>query len=420
MQIIDFIKKYNGSYNEQDKDWKKNWTALLKKSKESGTLTLCFHTLLEQGFSFAYLKEIIEYDENGKTDILKEENTFKWACAFGNRYLIIYLNDKVKTHNLSGAINATFLQYRLDNLKTLELLGYEKEIYTEPNLCQAISRANQAGCGLDIVEHLFQNIDKFPKLSSYVWNELEKQEWLYKIRDREHTKTLEILLNLKSEKIKKEVLNHTNDIVGIALVENKVNILNQVMNSYLRKDFIEHYQKIKNKNLRENLSVDENNNVQYIIKTYPELIQHADIKLFMMNNRSLKIDKLIKSKRELTQSEIKKSFIELSKDESCLSRLITIVPDFDYRKFKITEAIKIVNQLYEAKKYDEIDYEYDGEYMSFNRNILLKNKDFNEYKEEIRQVIYDEKMYDLVYKEQIKNNLENKLGPKQKAKQMKI
>lgn len=420
MQIFDFTNKYNRSSNTQDKEWKKNWSSLLKNAKESNSLALCFHTLLEKEFSFSNLKEIIEYDENGKKEILNDENTFKWACAYGNKYLIIYLNDKVNTHNIPGAINATFLQYRLDNLQTLELLGYEKEIYTEPNLCQAISRANQVNCGLDIVEYLLQRIDKFPKLSSYVWNELEKQEWLYKIKDGQHTKTLETLLSLKSDKIKKEILNHCNDIMGIALVENKVEILNQVMKSYIRKDFVEYYQKIKNKNLKENLSVDENNNVQFIIETYPELIKHADIKLFMMNNRSLKIDELIKSKRTLTQTEIKKSFIELSKDESCLNRLLTIVPDFDYKKFKISEAIKIVNQLYEAKKYDEIDYEYDGEYMSFNRNILLKNKDFNEYKEEIRQVIYDEKMYDLVYKEQIKNNLENKLGPKQKAKQMKI
>lgn len=420
MNIIEFTKKYAKNHNEKTKAWVLDLEDLLKECKKSCSLDLCFHTLLESGFSFNHLKEIIEYDEKGKENILSDENTFKWACAFGDKDLIVYLHDKVNVHNIAGAITATFLQYRLDNLITLEELGYEKEIYTEPNLCQAISRANQVGCGLNIVEYLFNNLVKFPKLSSYVWKELENQKWLYKICDTEHAKTLEVLLSLKSEKIKKEILDHCNDIMGIALVNHKVDILKQVMNSYIREDFIIAYQKIKNKNLKENLCIDENNNVQFIMNLYPELMQHEDIKLFMMNNRSLKIDEFIMKKRKLTNAEIKKSFLELSCDESCLWRLINVVPEFDYGKLKIQEAIKIANNLYEEKKFTEIDYDYEGDYMRLNRNLFLRNKEFNELKEEIREVVFDQKMYDFIFKEQLKNNLENKFKPKMKVKKVKI
>lgn len=162
-EFIEFAKKH-GNLSHDDEELKKNWNDLLEKSKKTNMLRLCFHTLLEISFPCAYLKEIIEYEEKGKQEILSSEDTFKWACAFGEPELIVYLNDKVKEHNINGAIQATISQYRLDNLKTLVSLGYEKEIYREPNLCQAISTASMVGGGLVIVDYLLRNRKKFPLL----------------------------------------------------------------------------------------------------------------------------------------------------------------------------------------------------------------------------------------------------------------
>jgi hypothetical protein len=251
-------------------------------------------------------------------------------------------------------------------------------------------------------------------------NQLENQDWMFKICSEGYDKTFEVLLNLKSEKIKNQILKNTEEIMNISLMSNKSKILEKVMNSYIKQDFIEQYKKVKNKILKESLCIDENKNLDSIIDKYPELIEHKDIKLFMMNNRSLSIDEFITKKRKFSYSEIKKSFIELSKDENCFLRLLKIVNNFDYSKLSIQEAIKISNNIYERKKYNEIDYSYDSEYIKLNKNLFLKNKDFNNFKEEIRKVIFDKKMFDYIYKEQLKNNLDNKLGQKLKDKKIKI
>lgn len=421
MNILEFTKKYNKETIKESKTFIKDWEKLLKKCQIDQTLTLCFHTLLEEYFPFEYLKKVIEYDEKGKESILNDENTFKWACAFGHRYLIVYLNDKVKEHNIIGAIGATFRQYRVDNLQILALLGYEKEIYTEPNLCQAISRANQSGCSLDIVEYLFERFEKFPTLSNYVFNELEKQDWLDKIIEKNYITTFCMLLNLNSEKFNKDVIDKTDDIIINALRYNNINLIEEIMSSPIKEKFIEKFNKNKNDILKEYLFIDKNKNViETIIEKYPELLKHNEIKLWMMNNHSLTINELIEKNRKIPLGEMKKAIIQLSKDEECFDRLLKIYPDMDYKKFSLQEIVKISNNLYENKKHDSIDYSYDGDYMQYNRKILLGNKDFKEYEEEIREVIYDEKMYNLLYKEHLKNNLEEKLGHKPKMKKMKI
>lgn len=427
MNILDFIKKYSKDDTTKNKDWSKDWKSLLKNAQKNDSLALCFHTLLEKYFSFEYLKEIIEYDEKGKEQILNDSNTFKWACAFGSRVLIIYLHDKVKDHNIAGAINATFMQYRSDSLQMLELLGYEKDIYTEPNLCQAISRANQAGCSLNIVDYFLQRLDQFPKLSNYVWKELEKQNWIDKIIENNYETTFEIFLGLNSEKINKEIINKTDEFISHVLVSGKTYLLDKIMNSDLKEDFVKAFNKDKKNLLTNNLSIDidknekdKNQAVNHILDNYPEILKHEDIKLWMMNSRSLKINEFIEDKRKIEMPELKKAFIQLSDNEVTFSRLLNLYPKFDYQVFKIPEAVKILNNVYAEKKYGEIDYDYDGEYMSLSRNILLKNKEFKQYQEDIRTVINDEKMYNLLYKEQIKNNLEDKLGPKPAIKKMKI
>lgn len=420
MNILDFIKKHS-KYNPTDHaDWENDWNSLLKKSKENNSLVLCFHTLLEEGYSFEHIKKIIDYDPIGKKEIFEDENTFKWACAFGNRYLIIYLNDKVKTHNIAGAITATFLQYRLDNLQTLELLGYEKDIYTEPNFCQAVSRANQAGCSLNIVEFFCSNFDKFPKLSNYFWQELKKQDWVDKML-LEYPKTFELFLSMNLDSFKTKVVKQAENIASYALRDGSLQIVDKVMNSELKDDFIKEYNKKKKSIIKDNLSLDKNTATQEMILKYPELLNYDDIKLWHMNENSYTIKEFIEKYRTIPFKEIKTAFVELSKLSYLYNQLEIFYPSFNYEKLKLQDIVKILNNKYDEEKYNKISYDFESDYMIFARKTLIQHKDFNHYKEEVRDVIQDSKMFDLLYKEQIKKNLENKLaGVKPSEKKMKI
>lgn len=423
MNFIEFLQQYKETPHNA-KIFEKNFQALLKSSKENDSLLLCFQNLLEHRMPFEYLKRLIEYDEKGKEDILNDSNTFKWACAFGNPYLIMYLNDKVKNHNLAGSINATIINYRWDNLKALEMLGYEKEMYTEPNFCQAISRADQTGCSLSIVEYFLNNIEKFKPFTLYVYNQLKEKNWVGKICEEEYTTTLQYLLDLKLDNLEKQVCNYTDDIMSMALYSNKVKVLDVVMNSYLKDKFVDSYTKIKNKNIKDNIQLDRNNYLQNIIEKYPELIKHEDIQLFMMNETSLTIDKFICEKRKLTKTEITKAYIALSEDPTCFRKLCEITPDYKVVRLPLGEVIKIVNNLYQAYKDmdQEIDYTYESEYMKFNRDNVLNHKHFKEYFVAVHDLIEDRYMLGLLEKEQMKKDFDMKYPEKsnKKTKQMKI
>lgn len=420
MNILDFAIKY--TRQEIKQDFNKEFQSLLKSCKEQNSLVLCFHTLLENYFSFESLKKIIEYDKKGMEDIFNDENTFKWACAFGNSYLIIYLNDKVKEHNLPGAINATFMQYRLDNLRTLELLGYEKEIYTEPNMCQAISRANQQSCGLNIVEYFFDNLEKFPKLSNYVWNEIEKKKWVSECNNGDYFKTFEILINLNSKEIKKEILENTKRLMHTFLSYGNKKFIKKIMESEIKNDFVNNFRKEKDLILKESLSLDKEENFKNtnrILKEYPELIKHEDIKLWMMNDLSYKINDFIIEKRKVSKNEIKKALMTLSTNETKFSKLLKSYPKINFNILKLAESIKIMNNLYEDVRNDQIDYSKDSNYKNLSRKILLKNKDFKNHIEEIKDALSDKEMYEILKIEQMKLSFEEKFPKKEKIEKFK-
>lgn len=421
MNLFEFITKYKREVEKRE-EFEKDFKALLKQCKKENSLVLCFHTLLENRIPFEYLKEVIEYDEKAKEDIFNHDDTFKWSCAFGQPYLLMYLNDKVKNHNIPGSVNATFINYRLDNLKVLEVLGHEKQIYTEPNFCQAISRADQVGCGLNIVEYFLNNIDKFKPFSKYVFNELKQKDWMSKICQNEHTATLKYLLDNQIEHFQEKLLNYTDDIMTMVLYNNKFKLLDIVMQSYVKDNFIISYGKIKNKHIKDNLSLDKNNHLQDIIENYPELLKHDDIKLYMMNYESLGMYKFITEKRKITSNEIKKSYLDLSEDKICFEKLCKVTPKFKIVNMKIGEVIKIVNNVYAANQDNEegIDYNYDGQYMSFNRANLLNHKDFKNYIDAIGDNIDDQKMFNILKKEQMKKDFEIKYPEKTKVKSLKI
>lgn len=423
MNLFEFLKKYQGESFER-KVFEKDLKQLLINCKKEKSLTLCFHSLLENHIPFEYLKQTIEYDEKSKEEILNHPDTFKWACAFGQPYLLMYLHDKVKYHNIPGSINATFINYRLDNLKVLELLGYEKEIYTEPNFCQAISRADQAGCSLNIVDYFLINIDKFKPFTKYVYDRLKEKDWMGKICQGEYTTTLKYLLDINLDNLDKQLFNYTDDIISMALSNKKFSILDTVMSSYLKDKFIESYLKIKTKNIKDNISLDTNNYLTTFIEKYPELIKHEDIKLYMMNRDSLSIYQFITEKRKIKKSEITKAYIDLSENPTCFQKLCEITPTFKIANMNIADIVKICNNLYAAREDNDqlIDYSYEGQCMSFHRQCLLNHKEFKKYMGMIEEVIEDKTMFDILKKEQMKKDFDVKYPEKSnsKTKQIKI
>lgn len=430
MNILEFIKKYeytkvfNGEYN---KEFKNDLNSLLINSKENKSLVLTFHTLLESYFPFEILKDVINYDEKGKEEILTNENTFKWSCAFGNKYLLLYLNDKIKEENkhIASSVNAAIMQYRVDNIQALSLMGYEKEVFTEPAILQSISRSQQTGAGLNIVDYYFKNKQKW-KMTPYIDSRLEECCFynLSSMINYEHT--FDYFFNkyrdIKNEKIAKDIP----EIINKLIFKNKIENIDIFYKSIYKNEVINYFKKpqLMLNNLRldykneDSLLREDENKLNKIIEAYPELIKADDIKLWMMNDQSLNLKRWIEEKRKLKTNEIKKSFIDLSANIFCFEYLISKI-NINKVKFNLAESVKLLNNYYEQIKYDEIDYSIDSKYVELGKKLLVK-ENFYEYKEELKAHIYDEKLLDIISKEIFKNQLENKLESKKETKKLKI
>ena len=430
MNILEFIKKYeytkvfNGEYN---KEFKNDLNSLLINSKENKSLVLTFHTLLESYFPFEILKDVINYDEKGKEEILTNENTFKWSCAFGNKYLLLYLNDKIKEENkhIASSVNAAIMQYRVDNIQALSLMGYEKEIFTEPAILQAISRSQQTGAGLNIVDYYFKNKQKW-KMTPYIESRLEECCFYNLSEMISYEYTFNYFFNKykenKNEKITKDVEN----IINKLIYQNKIEDIKLIYESVYKKEVEKYFNKPKFilNNLRidvkdeKTLLYEDENKLNKIIEMYPELIKVEDIKLWMMNDQSLNLKKWIEEKRKLKSNEIKKAFIDLSNNSSCFNYLCSKI-EINNIKFNLAEGVKLINNYYEQIKYDEIDYSLDGNYLKLGKKLLIKDN-YYEYKEELKNYIHDEKLISIINKEIFKNELEEKLDNKKEEKKLKI
>lgn len=415
MDLIKFKNKYktNGFGSS---DFPKDWEKLLINCHKNNILDLCFNTLLEERFPYLYLKEIIDYDENSKSKILNNNNAFKWACAFGSSDLIKYLDINAKQKDIPGAVNSAIIYHRLENLLLLDFLGYEKEIYTENNFVQALKRSNISGHNLDIVEYFFKKIDKLPYLTTY-WNcEVEKQDWIsWFISTNKYDDLLEIYLKLESSIINEKIINKSSEFMQSIMQSGKVHWLEKLINTTRKEDFIQEACKTKQQWLLNNFSLEEKNKetIDYILDKYPQILKHKDIKLWMMNINSLNINEFIQEKRTIKNQEIKTSFIKLSNNIKTIGKLLELYPDYDFSVFKIIQAIKISNNLYESKEDLTDNYHLNSEYMTINRKILLSNNEFKENKNQLKYMIKDKKMFDMLLKEQMKNEFELQFPPKE-------
>lgn len=430
MNILDFIKKYEYSKvfkGEYSKDFKEDFNLLLKNSKKNDSLVLTFHTLLESYFPFEVLKNVIEYDEDGKEQILTNENTFKWSCAFGNKYLLLYLNEKIdeKDKNIASSVNAAIMQYRVDNVHTLVLMGYEKEVFTENAVLQAISRSRQTGAGLNIVDYLLRNKDKW-KMSEYIEKKLE-EDCFFDLSDMvDFSHSFHYFFNkyreIKNEKITKDI----DEIINKLIYKNKIEDIEIIYNSVYKKEVEKYFSKPKyilnNLNLdiknEDTLLYEDEEKLNKIINLYPSLVKDSDIKLWMMNSNSLSLKKWIENKRQLKTNEIKKAFIDLSTNHTCFEYLISTI-DIQKLKFNLAEGVKLLNNYYEQIKYDEIEYNVDSEYVKLAKKLLIRDN-YNEYKDELKEYLYDQELINLINKEMFMKNLEDKLSDKAITKKSKI
>ena len=141
----------------------------------------------------------------------------------------------------------------------------------------------------------------------------------------------------------------------------------------------------------------------------------------MMNANSLDLVEYIQNFRKINKSEIKKSFIELSKSALCFSYISNKFTDFNYNEIEIVKVIEILNNCYEQNdKSINDDISEDSVNMILYRNILLNHPEFLKYEKEIKEFTKLPEIINILYKEKLKEKLSVNLSDKGKVKQRKI
>ena len=140
-----------------------------------------------------------------------------------------------------------------------------------------------------------------------------------------------------------------------------------------------------------------------------------------MNANSLDLVEYIQNFRKINKSEIKKSFIELSKSALCFSYISNKFTDFNYNEIEIVKVIEILNNCYEQNdKSINDDISEDSVNMILYRNILLNHPEFLKYEKEIKEFTKLPEIINILYKEKLKEKLSVNLSDKGKVKQRKI
>lgn len=406
--LLNFIKEHSKTKKSNQ------FLNLLEDSKNNDSIVLTFHTLLENQFSFDFLKDVIEYDSKGKYDILKDENTFKWACAFGNPEIINYLHDKVIHKNIYSSITASIMQNVFANLTTLNELGYEKDIFIENNILTAIDYSQIPFAKLNILEYFFENKDKWV-LSDCIKNKLTNLH-LHKLSSMviQQPNLFNYIIhnNSHSDIIEKEIPY----ILDILIKHNKPEQISNLLNSTYKNIITQYFNNPQK--IISNLYLDftEQTNIynnektlNKLIQLYPEYIKKESFKLWMIDSQTTKLKNWIENFRTIKKSEIKKSFIVLSNDLICFNYLLE---NFSYQniKFTLSDSISILNNVFKHTKQIKSDYQLNSSYLNFGRQLLLTNNHFENNKNLIKTSLLDEKLFDFLEKESQNYKLLSKLN----------
>lgn len=135
---------------------------------------LLLETLLEKDVSNECITQIFNFTKEYVKD---NENLFKWACAFRHPQIIELFFDNLTIKPEEPAINASIINFRLENLICLEMLGFD--IYKEKYFAQTIARSYQ-NRKINIIHYYIKNLNKFPgnEISAYSLKQLSEHDFV--------------------------------------------------------------------------------------------------------------------------------------------------------------------------------------------------------------------------------------------------
>lgn len=141
---------------------------------DSLAANVLLETLLEKNVSNECITQIFNFT---KEHVKDNENLFKWACAFRHPEIIQLFFDNLNIKPEEPAINASIINFKLENLICLEMLGFD--IYKEKYFSQAIARSYQ-NRKINIIHYYIKNLNKFStnEISVYSLKQLSEHDFV--------------------------------------------------------------------------------------------------------------------------------------------------------------------------------------------------------------------------------------------------
>jgi hypothetical protein len=170
MNIIEFLKEYEGNLKFKTESFTNDWKLLKDDNKDNiQTLSFLIEQMIERRFPFIFIKELFLLNPNNE-ELKNNPDLFKWSAAFHGTQAIKFFYENSNIKDDDAAITAAIINGRLDNLRSLEELGLN--IFTEKHFCQAINRkVSIAESG--ILEYYVENVDKL-QITEYSIKTLQK------------------------------------------------------------------------------------------------------------------------------------------------------------------------------------------------------------------------------------------------------
>lgn len=382
------------------------WMNIIQ-SIEPKTRKVHFEKYLEEKMSGEKLIQLLNYDQKTKQEILQDQNTFKWACAYGDKVLLKELWDNKVVYDEFTAIQACIINSRLDNLCFLEEKGFS--LYLDTHLNQLLSRSLQNNYNMKIVLKYLENLDKI-SLWEITIKKIKESDWN---NIPEVYKKASIFFNFL-ELYKKEDLPMRSSIYQKAI-------------SFASKElwellYIKNHKEIKNFFQKTDINMvsfpyDYFYNPKNV-KDFCEVLAYL-IEKKLVDSKKINIENIISIIRvdaNLTNQLIEKQNISKMKCKKIITNLFIDFHHWNdilyilknqklcevYQKMKAKDKVDIFNKLYEINSYSSVVLEKEyTKIIHFLFNHFALKEDIN--------MLYDQNLQEMYHIENQRDRLEQEL-----------